>query len=219
MRKLFVLFAIFMATQTTTLLAQNAEYRNTVTVGSAFNGWQVIRQTSKLFNVNDSIILNPKIRVTGTYNFMYDRGITNWFSLGLTGSYNQFTFKTERFHGQIDTFNYDGQINASIKRINIGLRPMVHYLNNGRLDLYSGLRLGIQVNRTKAGLDTNSNIPGEEFIKQLINLGALVGNNVRPTIQFVPFGLRGYITENLALGFETAIGPTYFLGAQLSYRF
>ena len=219
MRNLFFVFCCFFAVQFT-LHAQNDVYRNTLSATSGFNGWQVIKAGGNLLNVSDSAFITPaRIRVTGTWGATYDRAITKWFSIGLAGSYNKFSLSTDDFKGNVDTFYYSGQINASFRRINLGIRPNFHYLNNDRVDFYSGFRFGLNFYNTQAGLETDSNVPGDIFLEKLLKFTKYVGNGSRPTFQFIPVGFRGYITERLGVGFELAVGPTYFAAAQLNYRF
>jgi hypothetical protein len=96
-----------------------------------------------------------------------------------------------------------------VSRITVGARALFHYGNAGKIDMYSGIRLGVGIWNTDLKA-TNPNFTSDEVDN--LRSGAL------PQIQIIPFALRGYVTDNIGIGFETAIGSPYMASLQLTYR-
>jgi hypothetical protein len=132
-----------------------------------------------------------------------DYFVTNWLSMGVAGSY-QFM--------QINYTNYgDNNVDFStnIDRINVAFRPLFHYVNKGRVDMYSGLRLGL----TNWGINTTETVQNYEPTDYIsFNSGTVFAP------QLVAFGIRGYFTDFIGANVEFAIGAPHYISGGISLR-
>lgn len=198
--------------------AQNRDYRHVISANAALNGWQIIARADNLIQADT--VVGAYLNASGTYGLSYDYGIAQWFSLGAQFTWNNGQLGADRIVINTQNRSYTGAAGLNLRRISVGLRPMFHYLNKDRFDLYTGFRLGLNFTRISLGAGTED-LTNNEILDELLSNNWLLRrsyNGVRPTVQFIPFGMRGYVTDRLAIGFEAALGPTYFLGAQLNYR-
>jgi hypothetical protein len=202
------LFAALFLLQSTTQ-AQSADYKNVM----SFNlGYSFFNSAAKLAKSNSGSTATASS--IPTLQASFDHGFSEWFSLGGALSYNSGTSSDSNF-SLIDSTGatQSGSYDLKISRITVTARMLFHYGNTGKLDMYSGIRLGAGIWST--GL--TSTIPNLSTT-DLPGGGRAKGTGALPTVQFIPFALRGYVTENLGLGFETAIGSPYMACIQLNYR-
>jgi len=200
-------FALILGLATQTQ-AQNDDYRMNVSLSTnyTFTGDIVntaIDAASTLGETIDKKSL-PSLQLT------FDYGLTKWFSLGLAASYQKLGF--ESTGGMtFDTITMTSVVNdytAKFTRTSIALRPLFHYANNDRLDLYSGLR----VQYFAANYSDDSKDPETAGI---LDLPTRTGFGVG----IIPFGARYYITENIGLGTEINIGRPYVVNLSVNARF
>jgi hypothetical protein len=212
---LFLMFFSFSA-----VFAQNASYRSNISGQWALNGWQLISLADNIIEADT--VVDAYAKASGTYGITYDRSLTKWFSLGVQGTINTGKIGARDLTVTVDEKEYTGRAELRLRRLNIGLRPMFHYFNNDRFDWYSGFRIGLNYVKTRVDIGTDQDITDSEILDALIGDNWLLNRSyrgARPTFQFVPVGFRGYITENIGLGFEAAVGPTYYFSANVNYRF
>ncbi len=210
------LCTVFLAT------AQNSDYKHTITLGTgaSFLGVAVnnISGTDFASTLDDQLegITNLNGLYEGSaslpFGVNYDYGATNWFSIGGGIAF-------QRFNNEISDLSYTrAEDNESIdiatatidiNRINVAARVLFHYGNKGKIDMYSGLRLGV----TNWGTKVEASNPA---LEEDLNATSFIG--LVPSVQLIPFALRGYITENLGLSFETGIGTPHFFAIGLNYR-
>ena len=171
-----------------TLQAQNEDYKSTICVNGGFS-----LVGSLISAVNGQTSSMPAIQAT------YDYGVAKWFSLGAAVSYQSM---------KIDYSDVNfGDYNTTLKRLNFGMRALFHYANSGKVDLYSGLRLGytnwnVSSNSTDPEYDPNSVFSGGGFAPQV-----------------VLFGFRGYFTDHIGLNSELTAGAPHYFSVGLNYRF
>ena len=202
---LTLLFAMGLVMKTN---AQNAEFKNTISATAGLNIFQFFNLVS---DYSDETTVNLNANATASYGLTYDYGIKKWFSIGLGGAYNKFDLSADQISVEKDNgTTYTGPIEAKISRTNIGIRPLFHYGNGGRVDMYSGLRIGVNI--WSGSVKSNDPDLSTEDVNGRLRTGAT------PNFQFIPFGLRGYVSKNLALGFEFAFGAPHYAAFQLSYR-
>jgi hypothetical protein len=81
-------------------------------------------------------------------NLAYDYGVNQWFSIGGAVSYNKVSLdlKDVKYN---KTENL-GNITLGISRVTVGARALFHYGNANRIDMYSGVRLGIGFSKKRA---------------------------------------------------------------------
>ncbi len=208
-QKSLLLIPIFALCALTANFAQNADYRSTI---SATAGANVFQLFAKLEDpISDSLGSEVKLKATASYGLTYDYGVNNWFSIGLATSYNKMSLKSSSIDiTKDDGSKYVGPIDFKLSRTTIAIRPLFHYGNKGRIDMYSGLRVGVSIWNAKVTADET--LDPKDVNSTFRNAGAT------PNIQIIPFGLRGYITPNIGLGFEIGIGGPHYAALQLNYR-
>jgi hypothetical protein len=174
-------------------------------VGTSLIG-DLIRTTLK----NDANVdENVTAKVTPAFQLNYDYRITNVISLGLAFSYQSIGAEVSNHqytdgNGNVQTETYK----VAYRRTNIGFRPLFHYGNMERIDMYSGLRLGYTMWNFKEDSNDPNNDPGDD---------AKIRSRFAP--QLILFGMKGYFTEHIGANFEFAIGAPHYASGGLCYRF
>jgi len=169
------------------------DYKSTVSADAGIS--LVGRVISLVVNIDtlDGYSTIPVMQLT------YDYMVTDFLSAGAAGSYQQYKFS-------------DTNGNIIIKRMNFALRALFHYGNSDKLDMYSGIRLGM----TNWGFDYD--VPtGDPTLEALQGSNSLTGFHFSP--QLVAFGVRGYFTDNIGANLEFAIGAPYYMMGGVNFRF
>jgi hypothetical protein len=202
--------------------AQNMTHRHTLTAHAGANIFLVFNgdDTDVTIDDGEGTLSFDKYTssATPTFNVTYDYAVKKWFSIGGSVGYNRFQFEFDNLDfrgndGEIVTG--DGGFRAS--RTSINVRPLFHYGNSGRVDMYSGFRVGFSIwNAGSIGNLQGENI--DDFV-DVIDLAGVRGTGVLPQFALTLFGLRGYFTEHLGAGFEINAGSPYLVSAGLNYRF
>jgi hypothetical protein len=202
--------------------AQNDTYKHTISANAGFSLLGAIVNLSDEIEQGDlgSIDLNSDevSDIQGQFNgnsipafqINYDYGLKKWISIGGGISYQRVGFDIENlsyFDESEGQQRNIGTVSADLNRLNIAARVLFHYANTERLDLYSGLRFGLTTWGTK--VETTDAAFEEDFNTIFA---------VNPSVQVIPFALRGYITENLGISFETGLGAPHFFAIGLNYR-
>lgn len=140
----------------------------------------------------------------------YDYSVKRWFSIGGGVSYQRLGFDVTDF-AYTDDETGDrtsaSELNVDANRFNIAVRALFHYGNINKVDMYSGFRVGTTI----YGLKVETT---DQSIKDDLGTGFIL-----PSVQIIPFALRGYVTENIGISFETAILGPHALALGLNYRF
>ncbi len=211
-------------TLTSFAFAQNMDHRHTFTAHAGLNVFNFVSLSDNAMP-SDITIEGGSIDFSSfdasslpTLNLTYDFAARKWFSIGASVGYNQFSM-------DFDNLDYRGPENERITgnggfrlaRTSINIRPLFHYGNAGRIDMYSGLRLGLSI----WSASSIGNLQGANIGDQLdnFNFGGLRGNAVLPQFALTLFGLRGYFTEHFGLGFEINAGSPYMVSGGVNYRF
>ncbi len=179
--------------------AQNDSTRNTICINT---GASMAGLIVKTFNYDDSISTDAHLAIQANYDYC----IKKWFSLGLAASYQQFGLTYSNAEVLRDKYGVlDGSVSATLTRANVAARVLFHYGNSGRIDMYSGARIGV----TKWSLEADVLEPFQgPKIKYMM---------FAP--QLVLFGFRGYFTEHLGANTELCIGAPHYISAGLNCRF
>ncbi|MGK0363546.1 MAG: opacity protein-like surface antigen [Saprospiraceae bacterium] len=194
-----------LATQTQ---AQNDDYRMNagISVNYTFTG-DVINTA---VDIAESSTTGFDQKGVPSLQFTFDYGLTKWFSLGIAASYQNigYDFTGNSF---IDSLNNEVIEDYSIdfSRTTVALRPLFHYANNDKLDLYSGLR----IQYFSRNFENTSQDPETEVTFEDLADDSKIG------VGIVAFGARYYITDNIGLGTEINIGRPYFLNLSVNARF
>ena len=198
-----LVFALAFAFSTSTY-AQSADYKSNVYLGAGFSaiGGFVDAFGTALGGTGSSTSKSlPALQVN------YDYGVTNWLSVGAGISYQNFSIDVEDYTFFDDSLNLTTEsFGVNANRLVAGARIMFHYANDGKIDLYSGLRLNYKTMKvTSTGTDTNLSLDAFEVA---LPFG----------VQIVAFGARFYVTDNIGLSAELAIGAPHFLSLGANYR-
>jgi hypothetical protein len=140
-----------------------------------------------------------------------DYAVSDRFSVGACYTYQSITLKYNSYTtDQVDTAGNNivvyGDFNDRLSRQSIGIRPMLHFGDNEKLDVYLGARFSYvfwqyRGNRTDPGIS---------------GITSSFGIPVKP--QFI-LGTRYFFIPNLGINAEFAVGPTYFMSFGVCARF
>ncbi len=211
------------------IVAQNMDFKNTLTlhygvsVFNAFNGSFSAFSGDTLQHQGGGFSRVPTLGVA------WDAAVAKWFSIGVAASYNnaKLTMNQASFLNQPL-----GDVDIKVSRTTFAARFLLHYANKNRFDCYSGFRLGIgiwkpQVSTEITPIQAESIINaafegsgttvtfGDDLINRIPNKVSFVA----PQMQFILFGIRGFLTENIGVNGELAFGSPYFLSLGANYRF
>lgn len=209
--------------------AQNLDFKNTFTLhygASLFN----------IFQGNISPIQNDTLQFQrGAFSFVptvggtWDGAVKKWFSIGLAASYNNAKLSLDSVEYLKDNI---GNIDIKVTRTTVAARFLIHYGNKNRFDCYSGFRIGagiwkpsitstISPKTAESILNTvfTTEDKGLEFGDGILERIPNKITFVTPQIQFIAFGLRAFITENIGVNGELGLGSPYFASIGLNYRF
>ena len=185
--------------------SQKSNYNSTISLSV---GQSMVGKIMNNINLGDSSNADPF--ALPAVNIAYDRTINNWFSIGGAFSFQHMGVKFTNYEST-DENNVTTYVdfNTTINRINYAIRPLFHYGTTDKLDMYSGLRIGMISNT----FHLNGEVAGfkkDDVFK--FNFGA------RPTCQIIAFGLRYYFTDAIGFHTEFAIGSPYYFSAGLNIR-
>jgi len=202
--KRFILLTIccFLAT-TLTINAQNDEYKS---VASASVGYSLTGALINLFETANPAA-DVSVKSIPTLQVTYDYSIQKFFSVGIAAGYQRFGFDISDYEYINDLgANVNESFSADYSRFNLAIRPLFHYANDDKLDMYSGLRIGFLNN------SVNSDSADEDFD---------LGNNsgTRLSVGVTAYGFRYYFTDNIGAGIEINIGAPYISCFNVNARF
>jgi len=225
MKKHFLTFTF--AFSTLALLAQNDDYQHVISVQSGVSLFSPFRGTVKSSTAAADTTVSfssGKMQNFPQLNLAYDYGVKKWFSIGGALSYNKVGLNLKDvIYNKTQNI---GDVDLDVSRITLGARALFHYGNADKIDMYSGVRLGVGIWTAKISsnrLDDKL----DEVLKEAGGSGiwrSLIGNRVRGSFpmlqaQVVLFGLRGYVTDNIGINGELSVGSPYFASIGVNYRF
>lgn len=208
----------------TPLLAQNEDYRHVVSAQSGVSLFSFFRGNLQGSTIDTTVRFSsgrasnfPQLQVA------YDYGITKWFSIGGAVSYNKVTTTLNDV-----TYNRTenlGNVSLGVSRLTLGARALFHYGNANRIDMYSGVRLGVGI----WGVNVSSSIVNDRIDPLLRSVGGsglwrrILGRDVGVgwaalQAQLIAFGLRGYVGERIGINGELGLGSPYFMSLGVNYR-
>lgn len=201
--KISLILTLFLAFTTSTF-AQNEDYKSNIYVGAGFSaiGGIVTAFGDALAGTGTNTSKSlPAIQVN------YDYGVTKRISVGAGISYQSFSIDVENYTFLDDSLNLVTEsFGVSANRFVAGARLMFHYANDDKIDLYSGVRLNYKtMNVSTTSTDDALNLDA-------FNVALPFG------VQVVAIGARFYVTDNIGLSAELAIGAPHFLSVGANYR-
>lgn len=198
-----LLLSLLFTFATLHIFAQNQDFRSTLSVNAGFSA------VGSLISIADDFSADTKSYAVPAIQLTYDKGIQKWFSIGLATSYQTMGIEYRGYEYMQDGETVTEDFKTSISRLNVGIRPLFHYGNISRIDMYSGLRVGV----TNWSINTQSNDPNYDPENDVS-----FGNGINFAAQVILYGLRGYFTDNLGANFELALGSPHFASFGLNYR-
>ena len=197
-----ILTLLFLAS-TLVSFGQNTQGTSVVTVDVGYSlAGDFIKNLIDLGDTEGDI----KTSLTPVIMVGFDHALTDVFSIGVQGAYQGIGADF------VNTYN-DGSkevkenVEATINRMNFAIRPNFHYGGNDQLDLYSGMRIGIQTFSTSHNsTDPNFNAL-QDFDGARLSVGATL------------FGLRYFITENFGMNMELSLGTPYAVIGGVNFKF
>ena len=206
--------------------AQNEDYKHVVSVQSGVSLFSFFRGniTGSTQSSDTTVAFSSgRASTTPQINLAYDYGINHWFSVGGAVSFNKSSLQlNDVVYKKTENL---GNVTLGVSRLTIGARALFHYGNADRIDMYSGVRLGIGIWGVSG---SSSAVDGkmDEIFKEAGGGGlwrGIIGNKVgagfaMPQVQVIVFGLRGYVTERIGLNGELGFGSPYFASIGINYR-
>ena len=171
-------------------------------------GTSLIPVSLKLFASLDNTIVSNS---TPSFAVTYDYSFTNRISAGVALSQERagLEYSNHVFLQDVDDVPYS--FKANMIRTNGSIRGLFHYKNTERIDLFSGLRLGLT--NYRFDLEAKTAIKWFSFEKEFKHAqGYFV------SYQLVVFGVRGYFTKNIGANVALSVGAPYFISGGLSFR-
>lgn len=156
------------------------------------------------------------IKSTPALQLTADYSINRRFSVGVAFSHQRLSIRAEDF-----TFTEGGNevvsedFKAKFNRTQFAVRPLIHFGNSDKVDIYSGLRIGV-LNRGFSGFEAE-NIEGvSKAFTDLLGRGF---SGTRLSVGLTLAGLRYYFTEHIAAGIEINAGAPYIINCGVSTKF
>ncbi|MFH1319940.1 MAG: hypothetical protein ABII90_04715 [Bacteroidota bacterium] len=136
-------------------------------------------------------------------NGMMDYGITDFFSMGIAVSYQKMGVEWEDYLYYDDTIHTE-DVTEELTCLNIGVRPLFHFIKNDYIGMYTGFRLGYSLwTYEHDSEDPDWKDPNFE--------------RTRMSIQTL-LGLRTYFSKVVGMHIEIAMGTPYVAAVGLSIR-
>jgi hypothetical protein len=181
--------------------AQKSEGTTVATVGLGYSLFNNIIKKALETDEDLDVKSVPTIALT------FDHSLTDNFSIGLAAAYQSVSAEFTNTYFDENSVSQTELSKTSVSRINIAIRPLFHYGNSDKLDMYSGLRVGYLIrNVTVESDDPNADL-SEEFDGNRFALG------------LVPFGMRYFFSDNLGINMDLQIGTPYVVSGGIAFRF
>ena len=205
---IILLSIFFLSFSDTNIYAQ--DYKHTLNAGGGISlvgvSLKTVLEISKIIdNLDVDTIVQDAVyssmpAIGGSYGYM----INELFSVGIASSYQTFNINNDVVGYSLD-----------IKRTNFALRGLIHYGKSEKIDMYSGIRLGLT--NWKGGVDIKGTT-ADPTVKQTVSDLNDYFTKIKFAPQLIVFGIRGYFINNVGAFAEIAIGPSAFLFGGLTFR-
>ena len=152
---------------------------------------------------NIEVFNPPALQLAYTYR-LYNR-----VSLGVGLSRQVFSIRYRNYEYEEGGRTLLDNFTTYIRRFNVGALALVHYNRGSKLELYSGVRLGI----TRWTFDTSA-----QDINYTIGRFLSFALGTQPSLQLILIGGNTYFTPHLGANFELGIGAPHLFSAGVGYR-
>lgn len=188
--------------------AQNEKGKSVVTVGAGSSLASLVFAFLKTVN-NQTGSFGYTLTSTPVIIGAYDYAIADKFSLGAAFSYQTFAIGyTDYTYTNNQGNSMVGSFTDRLTRINVGLRPLVHFGDDEHLDNYFGARISY----TSWSYSTNNPDP-------YYAIDGTYSSAVKPIKVQVLYGIRYFFNDLIGINGEIAIGPSYYIMGGLNFKF
>lgn len=166
-------------------------------------------RNNSMYNTTTETHLQYTPVITASYDYCHKP----WYSFGVVGSY-------QRIKGDVSNIPYkkafgDGttkytDVQFMYTQYYLGLRPLFHVVHMEKVHIYTGFSFGVQY-QVAISNGTVPEVPIDSVVTRGIGYALI--------FQHIPIGMRYYITDQLGVTGEIAIGQPYFIATGLQYRF
>jgi hypothetical protein len=150
-----------------------------------------------------------------TIQGVYDYRVSERFSVGGAASFSHIAvdYNNADIGNVVD--NELQNFTIGFTRINVGARGLFYYTTSDVFELYSGLRLGVNIWNIKVDSTDPDFAAGLDPLAEASNFARAAS----PGLQVIGLGANIYPVENVGINFEFAIGQPYFAAIGMRYRF
>jgi hypothetical protein len=209
---LVLILSVYHLSLSTNTFGQSQDLRQNIYVGVGFSGMGIQYLDGAIardvaHTNNDSLLISSLRDSRVALQTTYDYALNNRFSVGIAFSNQGFSENNTAYYYQsFDSIGVPQQdYTTKINRNNIAIRFLWHYVQNERFDIYAGLRYGVTVTNYK-----------NDFFN--LNTKSKTTTTDWSSIQLA-LGWRYYITDNIGLSAEAALGKPHYLSVGANYRF
>lgn len=195
---LFVISVLFICASTDNVIAQKAEGQVVISAGVGY--WMHSTSTPRLGLFQEKYIYSEPV-----LNGMIDYGIADFFSMGVAVSHQKMSIEWENRHYYVDTIWKMEDVTEELTRLNIGIRPLIHFIKHDNIGMYAGLRMSYSL----WTYDHDSTDPewNDDNLER-----------TRMNIQLL-FGLRAYFSDVIGMHMEIGMGGAPYVAAMgLSFK-
>ena len=152
---------------------------------------------------NIEVFNPPALQLAYTYRLHHR------VSLGLGLSRQVFSIRYRNYEYEEGGRTLLDNFTTYIRRFNVGVLALVHYNRGSKVELYSGVRLGI----TRWTFDTSA-----QDINYTIGRFLSFALGTQPALQLILIGGNTYFTPHFGANFELGIGAPHLFSAGVGYR-
>jgi len=166
--------------------------------------WEYIIAESASTNVDAVVIDNAAPAFQG----LLDYALLDKLSIGGAFSYQSVSNISKNNYVNTSGIIVTEDVVNTVTLMNFSYRILFHYLDNDKIDLYSGIRMGLNYyQNSNSSNDLNYHIDQTNMFNEFGFAPQVIG-----------LGIRMYIFEDLAVNTEVAIGYPSFFSFGLTYR-
>lgn len=195
---LFVISVVFIFAGTDNVIAQKAEGQVVISAGIGY--WMYGTPVGIGFIQEKNIYSEPVL------NGMIDYGVADFFSIGLAVSHQKMSIEGVNYYldTTISPVSLKEDVTEELTRLNIGIRPLVHFIKHDDIGMYAGLRMSYSL----WTYDHDSEDPNWDDI----NL-----ERTKMNVQLL-LGLRAYFSDIIGMYMEIGMGAPYVASVGLSFK-
>lgn len=201
---LFVIGAIFICAGTDNVIAQKAEGQVVISAGVGYWMYSTSQQGRIAPLVGLGLIQDNNTYSQPVLNGMIDYGVADFFSMGIAVSHQKMEVEWENHQYYADTIWKVEDVTEEFTRLNIGIRPLVHFIKHDNIDMYTGLRMSYSL-WTYDHDSEDPNWDDRNLERTRMNIQLLIG-------------LRAYFSDVIGMHMEIGMGAPCVAAMGLSFK-